>query len=896
MQTVALFCLFAAAALAQDVPKEAAPTDSLTMAQRKEAIDQAAQKADMAADSAMAEAEKEEAEEKSIEASVGELVSDIGETGPQVSKMKEADEEVQSKEVARARLKKAMEAKLEQKNEAQQRIVALKAAKLKVLENEKAAQHRAELKAAKLKALEHEKSVQLATLEHEQMEVKRKLAKLEKEKSEEEARLKQAEKLKKDESKLAKDVQVPSLDGFVRKAVLKKYGNRFPTQALERAAERKMKQLVEARLKKQKAIPHMKQAEAPKLDLDALVKKAEDSHIKKTGKRFSKAAEVRLKIAFDKKLHVAVAKRMQKKATVAPAANANTLVNIKESTSLHEKTSAAGAADDSAAAADDAEAASAATEDTEQEGGKDDSEKTDDGEHDIVDEVSDDDTQKTDDSQKGASEDKSENADDSHNTEQSEEEIGSGETQQEDTGSEETQQEAFSKDESNLEAESQVSAEDDSGSAADTQDSTEDTESDSTNPASDMDDDEVAEAEVFLQKGKALRSPMLFSTEDTDLQPYLHPKILAPRVLAARRSLRQHKQLQRRKHDTRELDEASQALEQFKQKLKREERNVGAPAPGTAGAPGPAPAPAVKIDPYEMCKDLCKFDTGMDGDFDSCNTDCRTYVDAGGDLNSLKDFVTDETYNKQGGETMEKHFEEKTGEDIPDCKPTLELDPNIEFDKVDFNSDGKLTRDEMNMWGEKACVPSELANQIMDAADADNNDEVTPAEYNALGEDTGLEDTIDEFADKTTEGEDQYEPVQLPAFRHVDSNSDGQLDQDEVMKIFKEEIKKRIPTMDEASVNEMAAEHQQELLKDMDKVDKNADGFINEEEYGAMHSGGMGTELSEAAAADNNLPDPDDLKREYLAGHEEYRAAPSPAGAAAAPTPAAASAFLSREA
>merc|ERR1719217_1371593 len=110
--------------------------------------------------------------------------------------------------------------------------------------------------------------------------------------------------------------------------------------------------------------------------------------------------------------------------------------------------------------------------------------------------------------------------------------------------------------------------------------------------------------------------------------------------------------------------------------MKQHEENAAAPAPGPAGAPGPAPAPAAKIDPYQMCKDLCQFDTGMDGDPDMCNTDCRTYVDAGGDLKSLKDFVTDETYNEQGGETM------------PDCKPSLDLDPNVDFKVVDFNNDG----------------------------------------------------------------------------------------------------------------------------------------------------------------------------------------------------------------
>jgi len=559
--------------------------------------------------------------------------------------------------------------------------------------------------------------------------------------------------------------------------------------------------------------------------------------------------------------------------------------------------------------------------DTEQDAdqGKDDSEDTDDSQHDIADEVSDDETQSTVGSEQGASEANSQNTAASHNTDQNTEEVGEataagaseqaevevvGNAAEEDTGEADaaedvdkdaTEQDTSTEDDTSTDGEdptqdeSADAAQDSTaGGEADMVDETNEPGDDDATEPSDMDDNEVAEAEVFLQNGKALRSPLFFSTEDADLQPYLHPSIPAPRVLAAKRTNREL-QSQRQKRD---LNKASKALEQFKQKLKREERTIAAPAPGPAASPGvaPAPAPAVKIDPYAMCKELCKYDDGMDGDFDMCNAGCRTHVDAGGDLESLFNFVSEETHNKQGGETMENYFEEKTGEAIPDCKPTLELDPNIEFSIVDFNSDGKLTRDEMNKWGEKACVPSALANQIMDAADVDNNEEVTPAEYNAIGEDTEFENTIDKVADKETEGEDQYEPVQLPAFRHEDFNSNGQLEKDEVMKTFKEEIRRRIPTLDEAGVDAMAAEHKQELLEDLDKLDKNGDGQINEEEYSAMHSGGMGEELAEAASVDNNnLPDPDDLKREYGAS------AQSPPGVSASPL-AAASAFLAREA
>jgi len=229
------------------------------------------------------------------------------------------------------------------------------------------------------------------------------------------------------------------------------------------------------------------------------------------------------------------------------------------------------------------------------------------------------------------------------------------------------------------------------------------------------------------------------------------------------------------------------------------------------------------------------------------------------------------------------------------------VDPNTKFGIVDANSDGQLTRDEMDIWGLKACVPNELTQQIFDVADANFDERVTPEEYNAIGEDTDMENVFDKHADKMTKGEDQYEPVQMPAFRHVDADSDGKLDKTEIMGMFRAEIKKRIPTLDSASLDALVKEHQQELLDDMDHVDKNSDGFINQEEYEKMHenreAAGMGKELSEVAAVDNNLEDPDDLAR---AGKDIQT--PPAAGPAGAPAAAAAAApadskllFLSRE-
>lgn len=978
MRILALACLWVAA-LARDVPTQAASEEHVTILHRKKTIDNAALKADMAADLAMSEAAQEEAEEKKIEASVEGSGLDLGdidatdaevsvepagprmpEQGPVMPVIKK-DAQAESKEAADAHLKLAIEAEFKQKQEAQQKAVALKAAKLAELEHEKA---------ATLEKMAQERAAKLAKLDEEKAESRRKLAELEKQKAQDEAQLRQAQKLQKQQQAIKKEAEeqqsikkapevasidgqsVASIDGFVHKAVLKKYGKRFSARALAHA-EARMKLLVESRLKREES------------QADALVKKASDLKLKKTGKQFSDVAKSRLKIAFEKRLHEAIAKRVQQKKSgkqvkekavveevkqkaaveevkqkvvvekveekavveqvkeveatsqkvddakhsaaedPAPPAvdvvkeqaapptpdakvvktkvqaptDTSTLVNVNQaslatdvkasdaSQDTDEAAQAKGAQDDAQSTDDNQQADSedkqqAASEDS-QRGVSHDSQN--DASHDSENDVSEDDSQSSHDSEQDTSGSDS-HADDAGMT--SDDSEHAEESEQVDDEENRRQQEAADEEEAANEKENAGSDEEAGEELA--QDHDEELADSASEKNDDDQDSGEADAEVFLQRAR-VRQPAWFSTDDADLQPYLHPSSpTPPHVLAVSKS-RRHKHLKGRKHVV---------------------RHTAAPAPAPAGAPGSAPAPAAApIDPYDMCKELCKFDTGIDGDPDSCNTDCRVYVDAGGDVKSLKNFVTDETYNEKGGETMEKHFEDKTGESISDCKPSIPFDPYTDFKVVDFNNDGKLTRGEMDTWGMKACVPSHLAQQIFTAADADYNKEVSPEEYNALGEDTDLESSIDKFADKTSKGEDEYEPVKLPAFRHMDSNSDGQLDSEEIMKIFKQEISRRIPTMSEADVNALAAEHQQELLKDMKSVDKNADGVVNEEEYAGWNPEGMGKELSEAATDDHSLPDPDDLPRAPV----EPKAAGAPSPAAAAASPASAAAFLSRQ-
>jgi hypothetical protein len=315
--------------------------------------------------------------------------------------------------------------------------------------------------------------------------------------------------------------------------------------------------------------------------------------------------------------------------------------------------------------------------------------------------------------------------------------------------------------------------------------------------------------------------------------------------------------------DAEDTDSLEKQTARLKQEVEDQVSDVAsAPAPGPAPGPSPGPSPApAPIDPYKMCNELCKHDTGMDGDFDFCVVDCRTYVDAGNDIASLFDFVTDETYNEQGGESMEEHFEKATGKKIPDCKPSIDVGKVPTFEMVDTSQDGKISRKEMEEWAVKACVPDEIAHQIFDIADSSYDQHIDAAEWKAIGENTSIEELLDSFADKLTQGEDQYEPVQLPAFRHLDTSKDGELDKEEIMKLFKDEIKRRIPTMSSDDVNGLAKQYEEDIMKDVMKLDLDGDQTINEVEFGYPHSGGMGRELWEAAQNPNNLPDPDDLSR-----------------------------------
>jgi len=286
----------------------------------------------------------------------------------------------------------------------------------------------------------------------------------------------------------------------------------------------------------------------------------------------------------------------------------------------------------------------------------------------------------------------------------------------------------------------------------------------------------------------------------------------------------------------------------------------------TKGPKGPIPPYGQKEpDPYKVCGKLCEQDSGMDGDKEFCLTDCHTYVDAGGDLEDLKEFVTDEAYNEKGGKKMKETYEDMTGEEIPECEPEVSIEEAPKFSDMDKNANGEITMTEAMWYGHKMCIPDEMVYQIMYHADVNGNHLVTPAEFQAAGERTYMEQIFDSYLDGFSEGEDEYERVTLPAFKEFDENGDGFLDGTEVQGMLKFELVRRLPSIQADEVDYVLNYFVQsgELSRVLAVIDIDQDGKISSTEYSRGGSGGgMGVEFMESAAADEDLPDPDDLHRD----------------------------------
>jgi len=300
-------------------------------------------------------------------------------------------------------------------------------------------------------------------------------------------------------------------------------------------------------------------------------------------------------------------------------------------------------------------------------------------------------------------------------------------------------------------------------------------------------------------------------------------------------------------------------------------------------APSPAAAPTGSPAAGELsCEEMCSHSTGLGAD--TCVTECQTHTDVAEDEDeSLGDCVEDRSYNEpsgKGGEAMEEAYEQTYGSGtIPSCRPQFE--GKVTFEDVDGNGDGIVTADEALAFGEKMCVSDEMTMQMFQMADANQDKQLTPEEYSSVGEESAAEEAMDKATDSVSEGDQEYNEVKAPQFEEFDKDGDGLLNDDEVSKAIMFELSRRFPGKSDEELMEIATDlYSEGKLKFLVEIDSDGDGMVSKEEWEAPEEGtpeNLGTEIAEAAAADENAEDPDDLP---TAEQSEPPAAPAPAAVA----------------
>jgi len=278
-------------------------------------------------------------------------------------------------------------------------------------------------------------------------------------------------------------------------------------------------------------------------------------------------------------------------------------------------------------------------------------------------------------------------------------------------------------------------------------------------------------------------------------------------------------------------------------------------------------------DADKTCEEICAEDKGMDAD--TCITECETHTNLQTHHmnDGVDDFAEDEAYNEANGEGVEEHVEANHPVDVLDCAPEVDIDQAPTLKEIDTKQDGVIDQEEAREWGHKACVPDEMTDQIFSQADKNCDHTVSEEEFDRTGEDTVHEEAVDDALEEHSEGDDEYNPVDTPPLEEFDDNKDGGLDKEEHKDAVQFEMERRKEGRWDVSDAEVPEGATNEAF---DKVDTDGDGQIEGDEYvDAPEDGGsdLGEELTEAAGADEDAKDPDDLPRSGEEG--------APAGAAA---------------
>jgi Ca2+-binding EF-hand superfamily protein len=279
----------------------------------------------------------------------------------------------------------------------------------------------------------------------------------------------------------------------------------------------------------------------------------------------------------------------------------------------------------------------------------------------------------------------------------------------------------------------------------------------------------------------------------------------------------------------------------------------------------PAPGPAIHAPAAAECVKLCEKDTGMDAD--TCMTECEVHTDLQTHHldEGLNEFVGDESYNEDstGGDEMREVHNEAATDEVPECAPEPGYDASTkpEFSTIDTNGDGVIDPDEAFAFCDKACIPGEMGMQIFTEADLNQDKVISQDEFDAHGEQTVNEVAMDGALEEKFEGDDESNTVDNPPLEEFDDDNSGDLDHDEANDMFQHEIERR--TEHETGSEDTVEELQPEIDEAINEVDANGDGKISGDEYVAEseEGTGMGDNLQEAADADEDKAEEDDLSR-----------------------------------
>lgn len=283
----------------------------------------------------------------------------------------------------------------------------------------------------------------------------------------------------------------------------------------------------------------------------------------------------------------------------------------------------------------------------------------------------------------------------------------------------------------------------------------------------------------------------------------------------------------------------------------------------------------VTADAHPNCRELCKYDEGIGGNMQQCLTECSTYMDLAPPhrkQDAAQKFVEDQALNEKGGHGMREAYQKLYGEKIEGCEPSVDLGASPDFDDIDDDKDGSISREEAVAYGNRMCVPDEMTSQIFVAADRDGDDLVSSAEFDSTGEDNLAEEAIDKMADPATQGDDEYAEASVPDFDAWDYNKDGYLQKGEFFDAFMHEMKRR-DVADFGTVTAgtgKRAEQEDAWREIFDKIfpsiDHNDDGKVSRVEFNMEPTDSdFGGELRESAHADEDAEDPDDVRRSVIA-------------------------------